>query len=233
MTIKYLIVDDEPLAHEVIKGFAKDLPHLELAHQCYNALEAMAYLQSKQVDLMFLDLNMPKLKGFDFLRTLNHPPKVIVTTAYKEFALEGFELQVADYLLKPYSFARFLKAIENAFPPQTAALATPLPATQQEQRQLFVKGDKQYHRLRPHEIIYIEAYGNYTKVYLPGGMLLTHASISFYAEKLAEPAFLRVHKSFLVAMDKIDRISGNRLFLGEYEVPIGQTYRQKVMGLIG
>ena len=233
MTIKYLIVDDEPLAHDLIKGFAKELPHLQLAHQCYNALEAMAYLQSNQVDLMFLDLNMPKLKGFDFLRTLNHPPKVIVTTAYKEFALEGYELQVADYLLKPYSFARFLKAIENAFPPKSNnPVSTPI-AQQEEQRQLFVKGDKQYHRLRTNEIIYIEAYGNYTKVYLPTGMILTHASVSYYAEKLGEPTFLRVHKSFLVAMDKIDRISGNRLFLGEYEVPIGQTYRQKVMGLIG
>ncbi len=233
MTIKYLIVDDEPLAHELIKGFAKELPHLQLAHQCYNALEAIAYLQSNQVDLMFLDLNMPKLKGFDFLRTLNRPPKVIVTTAYKEFALEGYELQVADYLLKPYSFARFLKAIENAFPPKANTPVNAPIAQQEEQRQLFVKGDKQYHRLRTNEIIYIEAYGNYTKVYLPTGMILTHASVSYYAEKLGEPTFLRVHKSFLVAMDKIDRISGNRLFLGEYEVPIGQTYRQKVMGLIG
>lgn len=233
MTIRYLIVDDEPLAHDLIKGFAKELPHLQLAYQCYNALEAIAYLQSEQVDLMFLDLNMPKLKGFDFLRTLNHPPRVIVTTAHQEFALEGYELQVADYLLKPYSFARFLKAIDNAFPPQAGHPArAPAPAPE-EQQKLFVKGDKQYHRLRTDEILYIEAYGNYTKVYLPSGMLLTHVSLSYYAEKLREPAFLRVHKSFLVALDKVDRLSGNRLFLGEHEVPIGQTYRQKVMGLMG
>ncbi|MEQ8706002.1 MAG: LytTR family DNA-binding domain-containing protein [Phaeodactylibacter sp.] len=233
MKIKYLIVDDEPLAHDLIKSFAKELPHLQLVHQCYNALEAIAYLKAERVDLMFLDLHMPKLKGFDFLRTLSHPPKVIVTTAHKEFALEGYELQVADYLLKPYSFARFLKAIDNAFPPQ-AGTSTQAPGTKaDEQQKLFIKGDKQYHRLRTDEIIYIEAYGNYTKVYLPTGTLLTHVSISYYTEKLQEPEFLRIHKSFLVALDKVDRLSGNRLFLGEHEVPIGQTYRQKVMGLIG
>ena len=233
MTIRYLIVDDEPLAHKLIKGFAKELPHLQLAKQCYNALEAMAYLQSHQVDLMFLDLQMPKLKGFDFLRTLTHPPRVIVTTAHKEFALEGYELQVADYLLKPYSFTRFLKAIDNAFPPQKSSPRAEGSEQETTQQHLFVKGDKQYHRLRLPDILYIEAYGNYTKVFLPTGRLITHASISYYVEKLREPAFLRVHKSFLVAVDKIDRISGNRLFLGDYEVPIGQTYRQKVMGIVG
>ncbi|MEL6833342.1 MAG: LytTR family DNA-binding domain-containing protein [Bacteroidota bacterium] len=233
MMIRYMIVDDEPLAHKLIQGFAKELPHLELVKQCYNALEAMAYLQSNQVDLMFLDLQMPKLKGFDFLRTLTHPPRVIVTTAHKEFALEGYELQVADYLLKPYSFQRFLKAIDNAFPPQFVP-PTPSPSTPEtDQRHLFVKGDKQYHRLRLNDILYIEAYGSYTKVFLPTGRLITHASISYFCEKLNEPTFLRVHKSFLVAVDKIDRISGNRLFLGDYEVPIGQTYRQKVMGIVG
>lgn len=233
MTIHYIIVDDEPLAHDLIKSFAKELPNLKLCKQCYSALEAMAFLQKEQVDLMFLDLQMPKLRGFDFLRTLANPPTVIVTTAYKEFALEGYELKVADYLLKPYSFARFLKAIDNAFPTQTTKSEAPKAEQSTEQRQLFVKGDKQYHRLRLAEVLYVEAYGNYTKIYRLSGMLLTHASISYYAEKLAEPAFLRVHKSFLVAVDKIDRIAGNRLFIGDQEIPIGQTYRRRVMSLLG
>lgn len=231
--IKYLIVDDEPLAHDLIIKFAQDLPHLQLSKQCYNALEAIAYLRSHSVDLMFLDLHMPKLKGFDFLRTLASPPKVIVTTAHKEFALEGYELKVADYLLKPYSFERFLKAIDSACPPELPTAKPLAEPADVPSRQLFVKGDKQYHQLKLNAILYIEAYGNYTKVYLPGEMILTHSSLSFFETRLPEPAFLRIHKSFIVAVDKIDRIYGNRIYIGEQEVAIGQTYKRAVMSLLG
>ena len=231
--IKYLIVDDEPLAHNLIRKFAQELPHLELVQQCYNALEALAYLRQHQVDLIFLDLHMPRLSGFDFLRTLAHPPKVIVTTAHKEFALEGYELNVADYLLKPFSFERFLKAINNAFPAQAAP---PLPAATVAEpstvQRLFVKGDKAYHHLHLADILLLEAYGSYTKVYLPTGMLLTHAPLSFYLQQLPEVTFMRVHKSFIVATPKIDQIAGNRIYLGKHEVPIGQTFKQQVMGLL-
>lgn len=232
--IKYLIVDDEPLAHNLIRKFAQELPHLELVQQCYNALEALAFLRQHQVDLIFLDLHMPRLSGFDFLRTLAQPPKVIVTTAHKEFALEGYELNVADYLLKPFSFERFLKAINNAFPaqaPPPPAAPEPTPDTATVQR-LFVKGDKAYHHLHLPDILFLEAYGSYTKVHLPTGMLLTHAPLSFYLQQLPQTTFLRVHKSFIVATSKIDRIAGNRIYLGSHEVPIGQTFKQQVMGLL-
>ena len=177
--IKYLIVDDEPLAHDLIKKFAQDMPHMKLCKQCYNALEAMAYLRENEVDLIFLDLHMPKLKGFDFLRTLHRPPKIIVTTAHKEFALEGYELNVADYLLKPFSFERFLKAINNAFSEEAAGPNPSITPQEDVARKLFVKGDKQYHQLRIDQIFYIEAYGNYSKVFLKDEMILTHTSISF------------------------------------------------------
>lgn len=222
--IKYLIVDDEPLAHELIEEFCSMLPHLELAKNCYNALEAMQYLNEQTVDIMFLDLNMPKLKGFDFLRTLTHPPQVIVTTAYQEFALEGYELNVADYLLKPFSFDRLVKAINKAVGPKQEGSKSSTSSTTQNER-FFVKGDKKYHQIATDDILFIEAYGNYTKMYLREEMIISHEKISEYESLLPSLAFLRVHKSFIVAKDKIKLIEGNRIKIQDHEIPIGQTYR--------
>ena len=221
--IRYIIVDDEPLAHELIQEFCNALPHLKLEKNCYNALEAMQYLNSKSVDLMFLDLNMPKLKGFDFLKTLTNPPSVIVTTAYKEFALEGYELNVADYLLKPFSFERMVKAINKAIgkKPQEPQYETFSP----NRARYFIKGDKKYHQIASHEILYVEAFGNYTKLFFEHSMLVSHENISHYESLLSEKDFLRVHKSFIVALDKIQSIESNQIKIGKHVIPIGQTYR--------
>jgi DNA-binding LytR/AlgR family response regulator len=229
--ITYIIIDDEPLAHELIEEFCSMLPHLQLKKNCYNALEAMQFLNQQTVDLMFLDLNMPKLKGFDFLRTLSHPPKVIVTTAYKEFALEGYELNVADYLLKPFSFERLVKAINKA-------IGTQKPGQQSEVRKeenlrFFVKGDKKYHQVASDDILFIEAYGNYTKLFLEQEMILSHEKISYYEELLPATAFLRVHKSFIVALGKIKLIEGNQIIIGQHKIPVGQTYKSLVSKLYG
>jgi DNA-binding LytR/AlgR family response regulator len=227
--ITYIIIDDEPLAHELIEEFCSMLPHMQLQKNCYNAMEAMQYLNSAKVDLMFLDLNMPKLKGFDFLKTLTKPPKVIVTTAYKEFALEGYELNIADYLVKPFSFERFVKAINKAVD-NSSALSSPFETatTSNEPFRFFVKGDKKYHQVNSDELLYIEALGNYTKLYLPDEMLISHEKISFYEELLPRTKFLRVHKSFIVPIDKIKLIEGNRIFINDIEIPIGQTYKSLV-----
>ena len=225
--IKYIIVDDEPLAHELIEGFCDILPHLQLEQHCYNAMEAMQFLNHNQVDLMFLDLNMPKLSGFDFLRTLSHPPKVIVTTAYKEFALDGYELDIADYLLKPFSFERLLKAVNKAIGNNTKNSNEGSPV-QASQTHFFVKGDKKYHQVNSGDILFIEAYGNYTKVFLMEEMIVSHEKISYYETLLGEKEFMRVHKSFLVALDKIKLIEGNRIFIKDHQIPIGQTYKSKV-----
>ena len=229
--ITYIIIDDEPLAHELIEEFCSMLPHLQLKKNCYNALEAMQFLNQQTVDLMFLDLNMPKLKGFDFLRTLSHPPKVIVTTAYKEFALEGYELNVADYLLKPFSFERLVKAINKA-------IGTQKPGQQSEVRneenlRFFVKGDKKYHQVASEDILFIEAYGNYTKLFLEQEMILSHEKISYYEELLPPAAFLRVHKSFIVALGKIKLIEGNQIIINQHKIPVGQTYKSLVSKLYG
>ncbi|UII31048.1 LytTR family DNA-binding domain-containing protein [Fulvivirga ulvae] len=229
--ITYIIVDDEPLAHELIEEFCSMLPHLKLKKHCYNAMEAMQYLNGATVDIMFLDLNMPKLKGFDFLRTLTNPPQVIVTTAYKEFALEGYELNVADYLLKPFSFDRLVQAVNKAIVTKPAIPSSQEPAL--PGAGFFVKGDKKYHQIFTPDLLYVEAYGNYTKLHLKDDMIISHEKISHFESLLAENQFLRVHKSFIVALDKIRTIEGNRIKIGRHEVPIGQTYRSVVSKIIG
>lgn len=224
--ITYIIIDDEPLAHELIEEFCGMLPHLQLKKNCYNALEAMQFLNQESVDLMFLDLNMPRLNGFDFLKTLTNPPKVVVTTAYKEFALEGYELNVADYLLKPFSFERLVKAINKAIGTQKqGAVSEP---RKEENTRFFIKGDKKYHQVASEEILFIEAYGNYTKLFLEQEMILSHEKISWYEELLPASAFLRVHKSFIVALNKIRLIEGNQITIGQHKIPVGQTYRSVV-----
>ena len=231
----YMIIDDEPIAHRIIEGYCESLPHLKLVKDCYDALQAIEFLNSNQVDLIFLDLNMPKLKGFEFLRTLKNPPKVIVTTAYKEFALEGYELDVSDYLLKPFSFERFLKAVNKATeslekPPTQAPVAA---SASTEQSSIFLKGDKKHHQVFIDDLFYVEALGNYCKVHTSQGIIITHEKISSLEEKLEAYQFIRVHKSYLVARKKIREVEGNQLMVGESKIPVGQTYRSALKKMLG
>jgi len=230
---KYIIIDDEPLAHEIIEEFCSMLPHIQLEKNCYNAIEAMQFLNSNSVDFMFLDINMPKLKGLDFLKTLTNPPKTIITTAYKEYALEGFELNVTDYLLKPFSFERLVKAVNIAI--GTIPNTKPTDAIIQQadnSHRFFIKGDKKYHQVASEDILFIEAYGNYTKLYFKNEMIVAHEKISSFVELLPQNHFLRVHKSFIVAIDKIKLIEGNRILIKEHKIPIGQTYKNDVNKLL-
>ena len=229
--IRYVIIDDEPIAHRIIEKYCADLPHLEKKGNCYNAFEAMQLLNEQDVDLLFLDLNMPKLSGFDFLRTLSNPPKIIVTTAYAEFALESYDLDVADYLLKPFAFDRFVKAVNKALSKTTSQAAAPLSPVANAKSTLFLKGDKKFHQIQWDHILFVEAYGHYTKVYLKDEMILSNQKISALEELLPSDQFLRVHKSFIVATDKIKFIEGNRLTIQEHEIPIGQTYKNLVSKL--
>ena len=223
----YAIIDDEPIAHRIIEGFCENLPHLRKAGNCYNAFEAMELLNKQRVDLLFLDINMPKLSGFDFLKTLVNPPKIIVTTAYKEFALEGYELNISDYLLKPFSLDRFIKAINKAL--GDTVDNNSIPSTpDSNQTRIFIKGDKKLHQIRPEEILFVEAYGNYSKLYLKDEMIVSHKKISSFEETFPGSDFIRVHKSFIVALDKINSIEGNRIHVENYKIPIGQTYKSTI-----
>jgi DNA-binding LytR/AlgR family response regulator len=233
--IHYLIVDDEPIAHRIIEKYCDNLLHLEKKGNCYNAFEAMQFLNENEVDLVFLDINMPKLSGFDFLKTLSHPPKIIVTTAYKEFALEGYELNISDYLLKPFSFERFVKAVNKTIMSPTSTerrvSKKEFEDTKSESKSFFLKGDKKHHQIHLESILFIEAYGHYTKVYLENEMIFSHEKISSFELLLPDSSFIRTHKSFIVAKNKIKHIEGNRILINEHKIPIGQTYKGNVNAL--
>lgn len=223
----YCIIDDEPIAHRIIEGYCEKLPYLQKVGNCYNAFEAMQLLNEQEVDLIFLDINMPQLSGFDFLKTLQHPPITIVTSAHKEFALEGYELNVSDYLLKPFSFARFLKAVNKSL--EQKPTKEPTAKSEKGMTHFFIKGDKKMHQIKFDELLFVEAYGNYSKIYLADEMILSHEKISSLEALLPAEDFVRVHKSFIVATQRIKTIEGNRIALGEHLVPIGQTYKQDFM----
>ena len=230
--IKYIIIDDEHIAHDIIKGYCDILPNMELMTHCYDAIEALDYLSKNKVDLIFLDLNMPKLKGFEFLKTLASPPKVIVTTAYSEFALEGYELSVVDYLLKPFSFERFLKAINKVVGSSVISKQAPSEENDTTTGQIFLRQNNSYVQVDIKSILYIEASGNYTKVVTSAETITIRGKISDMIESLPKTEFLQVHKSFAVATTHINSIEGNRIYIGDDIVPIGKLYKANVNGLL-
>jgi len=223
--MNYCIIDDEPIAHRIIEGYCKNLPYLKKIGNCFDVFEAMQFLNSETVDLIFLDINMPELTGFDLLKTMRQTPKVIVTSAHEEYALEGYELDVSDYLLKPFSLERFLKAIQKAMdqqlPPTGSVISDKNPS-------FFLKGDKKTHQIHAGDILFIEAFGNYTKIFLTQEMILIHEKISSLERLLPDTDFLRIHKSFIVAGNKIRLIEGNRITIKEHQVPIGQSYKHNL-----
>lgn len=230
MTINYIIVDDEPIAHDIIKGYCDTLPNLRLIQQCYDAIEAMECLRTKKVDLIFLDLNMPKLKGFEFLKTLQNPPKVIVTTAYQEHALEGYELNIVDYLLKPFSFERFVKAINKIGDKEESATTAPVKAKEDS---LFLRSNKKIVQIKTESILFVEAIGNYVKVVTRDKEIQVREKISHILKTLPENEFMQVHKSFVVAKKHINEIEGNRIFIQDFVIPIGKTYKLNLNKLLG
>jgi DNA-binding LytR/AlgR family response regulator len=195
----------------------------------YNGFEALEFLRTAQVDLIFLDVNMPILSGFELLKSLAKSPKVIVTSAYQEFALQGYELEVSDYLLKPFSLERFVKAV-NKIRSQDSAQSINLATSEQDR--IFLKSDKKYIQIETNRILYVEALGNYCKVYHLDGMIICPDKISDLEMKLGKDHFLRVHKSYLVNTGRILSVEGNRLLIRDKEIPIGQTYKGEVNRLL-
>ncbi len=223
--MNYIIVDDEPIAHTIIEDHAASLSDLTLVGNCYNAIDAIAFLQKNQVDLIFLDIEMPKLKGLDFLRTLTNPPLIVVTSAYSEFAVESYELEVCDYLLKPFSFERFLKAYAKVIKVKEQSSKKSKTIVEASPTSIFLKGDKETHHIRLDQIKYLESYGSYVKLYLQNERLLIHESISHFETVLPVDQFIRVHRSFMVNIASIKSIVGNQIKLDEVTVPIGQSYK--------
>lgn len=226
--MNYCIIDDEPIAHRIIEGYCKNLPYLNKVGNCFDAFEAFQLLNSEHVDVVFLDINMPELSGFDLLKTMKQSPHVIVTSAYKEYAIEGYELNVTDYLLKPFSLPRFLQAMQKVMDGKQSSTSTP---TTDKQLSFFLKGEKKTHQVHTDDILFIEAYGNYTKFFLAQETIVIHEKISSVEKILPKPDFLRVHKSFIVAGPKIKLIEGNRIKIEDHYVPVGQSYKHNLQQL--
>ncbi|MEO1254175.1 MAG: LytTR family DNA-binding domain-containing protein [Bacteroidota bacterium] len=216
---KCLVIDDEPLAREVLESYMKELPMLNQVASCKDAIEAMDYLQKETIDVIFLDINMPKLSGINFYKSLNKKPQVIFTTAYSEHAVEGFELEATDYLLKPFSFERFLKAV-NKLQKQEG----PPP----NDDFIMLKADKRMHKVSYEQIQYFESIGDYVKVHLEAGKTLIIGETLRKLEELLPASFMRVHKSYIISIPQLEYLEGNQIKLGENKIPIGQSYRDKV-----
>ena len=227
--IKALIVDDEPLAQNVIKKFAKDIPNLEIIGTCRNAMEAGSQLKETNAELMFLDVNMPKLSGLDFLKNLTNPPLVILTTAYSDYAMEGYELNILDYLKKPFSFERFFKAFQKAEEQISLRRAQ---KTESESGYIFIKANKKAVRVNFKQIIYIEGLGDYIKIHLTDNHLVTNLSMKKIEELLPEEDFFRIHKSSIIRLDQIKSIEGNLVEVPGSKLPIGNNFRQSFQDLI-
>ncbi len=228
--ITYIIIDDETASHDIIEDYSNNLPNLSLQKHCYNAFEAIEYLNHHQVDLVFLDINMPKLTGFDFLKTLSNPPKIIVTTAYKEFALEGYELNIDDYLLKPFSFQRFVTAIQKI--QEALLLHSETIKNSIDDSSIFLKDNKKHYQVKLKDLLFLEAYGNYVKVYLENQIIITHQTLSSFEEMLSKKDFIKVHKSFIIAKIKIELIEGNRITIKDHKIPVGKIYKPNINDLL-
>ncbi len=230
--MRCLIVDDEPLAHSVLLKYIEKLPDFEIVGNCYSAFEAVTFLKTREVDIMFLDIKMPDLTGFRLLKTLNTKPHVILTTAYSEFALESYEYAVTDYLLKPFSFDRFLTAINKIKHPGTSDPKTGIDTGQSPKRNyIFLKTEKLTYKVAFSEIMYIQSYGNYLKVFTQDQRIMIYEKISSFEKKL--PAgFIRIHKSYIIPIDKIDVIEGNQITIGSEKIPIGNFYKSNFLSRI-
>lgn len=222
--MRCLIIDDEPVARDILRIYINDTPSLFLSGECESALAALEFLKESSVDLLFLDVNMPRLSGISFLKSISDPPKVILTTAYSEYALEGFELDVVDYLLKPFSFERFLKAVNKVSLKESNAGKDPA---------IVIKADGKTYRIQTNDILFVESMGDYLTLHTTDQKLTFYKTMKSFAEELPSASFIRVHKSYLIALNKIDYLEGNLIFIHGHEIPIGNAYKEEFLNQFG
>ena len=231
MKLRCLLIDDEPPALKVLARYISSINGLEIVGQCRNAIEALDILHQKAVDVIFLDIKMPRILGTEFLKNLSHPPKVIFVTAYREYAVDGFELDAVDYLVKPVSFERFFKAItklNRLMGKETSTVTT--GETSKSAAFVYLKVDKDMKKIFVNEIEYIESWKDYVMVFLTGGKhFLVKQSITALENLLSEHMFMRIHRSYIVSLSKITGYNGLSVQLASKEIPIGRLYKQAVM----
>lgn len=229
MKFKYLIVDDEPLARKLIASHASKIEILELVGECGNAIEAANLLRNKAVDLIFLDIQMPEMTGFQLASTLKNPPAIILTTAFRDYAPEAFDLNVVDYLLKPISFERLLKSVNKFFDREAEKEKSVTLVNYDEQRFIHIKADRKIHKVSEAEILYIESLDDYVKVHLKEKVLLTRENISTLEEKLPYPPFVRIHRSFIINSTWVKTISNDGIELNGKALPFGRAFKKSAL----
>lgn len=233
MKMTAIAIDDEPVALSVIAAHAEKVPFMELKRTFTNAFEAMDYLRREKIDLLFLDIKMPDISGLDFLSGLHEPPMTIFTTAYSEHAVQSFELDAIDYLLKPFSLARFLKACNKAHSLMALKLDRPAAAPPQPQDYIFVKSGYEQLKVAFQDILYVESAGNYVQFVLGDRKLLSRLSMQEALDLLPAGQFTRVHRSYIVANARVDRIDRNSVYVGQTDIPIGAAYAEAVGKISG
>ncbi len=234
MEIKALIIDDEPLAQNVIEQYALKIPRLKIIDKCNDAICAHQSLQENDVDLIFLDINMPKLSGISFLKGLKNPPLVIFTTAYTDYALEGYELNAIDYLKKPFSFERFSKAYfkaEELLQLQNESNKQK-DTTDSASNFVFIKSNKKTYKVKYSAIHYIEGLGDYIQVHLKDKKIITNLSMKKMHDLLPAEKFYRIHKSFIISIDKIELVEGNTVLVNGKRLPVGNSYRKDFINFV-
>lgn len=229
MKFKYLIVDDEPLARKLIASHSAKIEGLELAGECGNAIEAANLLRNKSVDLIFLDIQMPEMTGLQFVDTLKNPPAIILTTAFRNYAPEAFDLNVVDYLLKPISFERLLKSVNKFFDRELGRTSSVKSVGSDEQRFVYVKADRKIHKILESEVLYIESLDDYVRVHLKDKVLITRENISTLEEKLPYPPFVRIHRSFIINSNWVKTISNEGIGLNGKELPLGRAFKKSAL----
>ncbi|SDD98251.1 two component transcriptional regulator, LytTR family [Mucilaginibacter pineti] len=225
---KCLIVDDEPPAREVLKRYIQKLPILRLAGECGNALQVIPFLHTNPVDIIFLDIRMPQLNGLELVSTLSNPPKIIFTTAYAEYALESYDLQATDYLLKPVKFERFVKAVNRAIPNLAPPQAVSEPPAAAEDNFLYFRADRKMVKVVLKEVLYVESLKDYVKIITIDGQVITKYSMAALEAMLPSTGFLRIHRSFIIATDKLTSYTNSRVNLGSVELPVGKMFQHEV-----
>jgi len=231
MKLKCIIIDDEPIARKVLQEFIEDIDFLELVGQAENPLKAMTILNAEEIDIIFLDINMPKINGIDFLKNSNTTASIIMTTAYADYAVEAYQLDVLDYLVKPIAFDRFLKACNKAAK-ASESKKTALSTSQKENDHFFIKCDNQIEKIVYNDLLYAEAMMNYVMLYTSSRKLMVYITIKKLEEQLPTDIFIKVHKSFIVNMSKVKSIEGNMLNMGDAKITISQNLRETVINKI-
>lgn len=229
--INCVIVDDEPLAREGMSNYVKEVDFLNLITTCENLLDLVPLLSQHTIDLLFLDIQLPYMNGLDFLRTLKHPPIVVITTAYSDYALESYKLNVTDYLLKPIEFDQFLKSVQKVkhYHDLVNKSGQDLSKAEPPRDYFFIRSESKYEKIYFRDIVFIEGMQNYVTINTRKNKYITLLTLRTLEENLDKDSFIRVHKSFLVSADKIDSISGKEIIIGTHHIPVGENYRKEVM----